>query len=48
MRTLFQAIDLNSKLVCIHDSARPLVLTSDVEKVWLHLIINLDLPLSGV
>lgn len=28
-----EAIDLNSKLVCIHDSARPLVLTSDVEKV---------------
>lgn len=28
-----EAIDLNSELVCIHDSARPLVLTSDVEKV---------------
>ncbi|KAH6772624.1 Nucleotide-diphospho-sugar transferases superfamily protein [Perilla frutescens var. hirtella] len=28
-----EAIDLNSELVCIHDSARPLVLTSDVAKV---------------
>ncbi|KAJ9552578.1 hypothetical protein OSB04_016623 [Centaurea solstitialis] len=28
-----QAIDLSSALVCIHDSARPLVSSSDVEKV---------------
>ncbi|GAV63321.1 IspD domain-containing protein [Cephalotus follicularis] len=28
-----QAIDLNSELVCIHDSARPLVSTGDTEKV---------------
>ncbi|KVI01704.1 4-diphosphocytidyl-2C-methyl-D-erythritol synthase [Cynara cardunculus var. scolymus] len=28
-----QAIDLNSELVCIHDSARPLISSSDVEKV---------------
>lgn len=28
-----QAIDVSSELVCIHDSARPLVLTEDVEKV---------------
>ncbi|GKC80531.1 2-C-methyl-D-erythritol 4-phosphate cytidylyltransferase, chloroplastic-like protein, partial [Tanacetum coccineum] len=26
-------IDLNSELVCVHDSARPLVTSSDVEKV---------------
>lgn len=35
-----QAVDLNSELVCIHDSARPLVLTSDITKVWLHHIIH--------
>ncbi|XP_044489664.1 2-C-methyl-D-erythritol 4-phosphate cytidylyltransferase, chloroplastic [Mangifera indica] len=29
----FQAIDSNSELVCIHDSARPLVTAGDVEKV---------------
>lgn len=28
-----QEVDLNSELVCIHDSARPLVLSKDVEKV---------------
>ena len=28
-----QAIDPNSELVCIHDSARPLVLAGDVQKV---------------
>lgn len=28
-----QAVDLSSELVCIHDSARPLVLVEDVEKV---------------
>ncbi|MBA0839294.1 hypothetical protein Goarm_005038, partial [Gossypium armourianum] len=27
-----QAVDLNSELVCIHDSARPLVRSGDVEK----------------
>ncbi|GLT44521.1 hypothetical protein SLA2020_184100 [Shorea laevis] len=29
----FQAVDSNSELVCIHDSARPLVSSGDVEKV---------------
>ncbi|KAK3184807.1 hypothetical protein Dsin_032093 [Dipteronia sinensis] len=29
----FQEIDSNSELVCIHDSARPLVSTEDIEKV---------------
>lgn len=28
-----QEVDLNSELVCIHDSARPLVLSKDVQKV---------------
>ncbi|KAI3993194.1 hypothetical protein MKX01_009937 [Papaver californicum] len=28
-----QAIDVNSELVCIHDSARPLVLAGDIKKV---------------
>lgn len=28
-----QAIDFNSELVCVHDSARPLVTSGDVEKV---------------
>lgn len=28
-----QAVDLNSELVCIHDSARPLVSTGDIEQV---------------
>ncbi|CAK9321993.1 unnamed protein product [Citrullus colocynthis] len=28
-----QAIDLNSELVCIHDSARPLVLAGDIQQV---------------
>ncbi|XVF75107.1 hypothetical protein PTKIN_Ptkin13bG0161400 [Pterospermum kingtungense] len=28
-----QEVDLNSELVCIHDSARPLVTSEDVEKV---------------
>uniref|UniRef100_A0A803MIX3 2-C-methyl-D-erythritol 4-phosphate cytidylyltransferase n=1 Tax=Chenopodium quinoa TaxID=63459 RepID=A0A803MIX3_CHEQI len=35
-----QAIDSDAELVCIHDSARPLVYSQDVEKVlkdgWLH------------
>lgn len=29
-----QEVDFNSELVCIHDSARPLVLSKDVQKVW--------------
>ncbi|CAH9085996.1 unnamed protein product [Cuscuta europaea] len=29
----FQAVDVNSELICIHDSARPLVLAEDIEKV---------------
>eukprot|EP00268_Persea_americana_P009193 TRINITY_DN13650_c1_g1_i3.p1 TRINITY_DN13650_c1_g1~~TRINITY_DN13650_c1_g1_i3.p1 ORF type:complete len:322 (+),score=72.37 TRINITY_DN13650_c1_g1_i3:142-1107(+) len=29
----FQEIDASSELVCIHDSARPLVLSGDIEKV---------------
>ncbi|KAI3909901.1 hypothetical protein MKW98_012955 [Papaver atlanticum] len=28
-----QAIDVNSELVCVHDSARPLVLAGDIKKV---------------
>lgn len=44
-----QEVDSNSKLACIHDSARPLVLTEDVEKVWyLPLILWLLQELSGV
>ncbi|KAI7986791.1 Pleiotropic drug resistance protein 3 [Camellia lanceoleosa] len=30
-----RAVDVKSELVCIHDSARPLVTTGDVKK-WLH------------
>lgn len=33
MMFCFQAVDLNSELVCIHDSARPLVTPGDVKKV---------------
>ncbi|CAH9112043.1 unnamed protein product [Cuscuta epithymum] len=29
----FQAVDVNSELICIHDSARPLVLAEDIKKV---------------
>lgn len=29
-----QEVNVNSELVCIHDSARPLVDTEDVEKVY--------------
>ncbi|XP_023553465.1 2-C-methyl-D-erythritol 4-phosphate cytidylyltransferase, chloroplastic [Cucurbita pepo subsp. pepo] len=29
-----QAIDMNAELVCIHDSARPLVLAGDIQKVF--------------
>uniref|UniRef100_A0A2P2KR33 Putative chloroplast 2-C-methyl-D-erythritol 4-phosphate cytidylyltransferase n=1 Tax=Rhizophora mucronata TaxID=61149 RepID=A0A2P2KR33_RHIMU len=35
-----QAIDLNSELVCIHDSARPLVSSAEVEKVLRDGLIN--------
>ncbi|XP_065849810.1 2-C-methyl-D-erythritol 4-phosphate cytidylyltransferase, chloroplastic-like [Euphorbia lathyris] len=35
-----QAIDLNSELVCIHDSARPLVTSADVQKVLKDAWIN--------
>ncbi|XP_019463301.1 PREDICTED: 2-C-methyl-D-erythritol 4-phosphate cytidylyltransferase, chloroplastic isoform X1 [Lupinus angustifolius] len=35
-----QAIDSNSELVCIHDSARPLVLSADVEKVLKDGLLN--------
>ncbi|KAF9587178.1 hypothetical protein IFM89_039618 [Coptis chinensis] len=44
----FQAIDDNSELVCIHDSARPLVSTEDIEKVlddgWLNGAAVLGVP----
>lgn len=33
---LMQAVDPNSELVCVHDSARPLVLEGDVKKVGLN------------
>ncbi|XP_057542258.1 2-C-methyl-D-erythritol 4-phosphate cytidylyltransferase, chloroplastic [Amaranthus tricolor] len=43
-----QAIDPTAELVCIHDSARPLVLSQDVEKVlkdgWLHGAAVLGVP----
>lgn len=43
-----QAVDSNSKLVCIHDSARPLVTSEDVEKVlkdgWLNGAAVLGVP----
>ncbi|KAJ7967919.1 2-C-methyl-D-erythritol 4-phosphate cytidylyltransferase [Quillaja saponaria] len=35
-----QAVDLNSELVCIHDSARPLVTSADVEKVLKDGLLN--------
>ncbi|KAJ7946510.1 2-C-methyl-D-erythritol 4-phosphate cytidylyltransferase [Quillaja saponaria] len=35
-----QAVDLNSELVCIHDSARPLVTSGDVEKVLKDGLLN--------
>ncbi|PIA42136.1 hypothetical protein AQUCO_02100180v1 [Aquilegia coerulea] len=44
----FQAIDAKSELVCIHDSARPLVSTEDIEKVlndgWLNGAAVLGVP----
>ncbi|KAH1056342.1 hypothetical protein J1N35_034407 [Gossypium stocksii] len=46
-----QAVDLNSKLVCIHDSARPLVRSGDVEKVlkdgWLIGAAVLGVPVKA-
>ncbi|KAK8514294.1 hypothetical protein V6N13_063190 [Hibiscus sabdariffa] len=46
-----QAIDLNSELVCIHDSARPLVTSGDVEKVlkdgWLIGAAVLGVPVKA-
>ncbi|RVW44388.1 2-C-methyl-D-erythritol 4-phosphate cytidylyltransferase, chloroplastic [Vitis vinifera] len=32
-KDILKAVDLNSELVCIHDSARPLVSTGDIEQV---------------
>ncbi|KAL5704793.1 2-C-methyl-D-erythritol 4-phosphate cytidylyltransferase [Ranunculus cassubicifolius] len=44
----FEATDADSELVCIHDSARPLVSAGDVEKVlndgWLHGAAVLGVP----
>ncbi|XVE89321.1 hypothetical protein DITRI_Ditri19aG0192900 [Diplodiscus trichospermus] len=46
-----QAVDLNSELVCIHDSARPLVTSADVEKVlrdgWLIGAAVLGVPVKA-
>ncbi|XP_021852879.2 2-C-methyl-D-erythritol 4-phosphate cytidylyltransferase, chloroplastic [Spinacia oleracea] len=46
-----QAIDSDSELVCIHDSARPLVLSQDIEKVlrdgWLHGAAVLGVPVKA-
>ncbi|KAL4310173.1 hypothetical protein GQ457_01G039900 [Hibiscus cannabinus] len=46
-----QAVDLNSELVCIHDSARPLVTSGDVEKVlkdgWLIGAAVLGVPVKA-
>ncbi|KAE8735662.1 2-C-methyl-D-erythritol 4-phosphate cytidylyltransferase [Hibiscus syriacus] len=46
-----QAVDLNSELVCIHDSARPLVTSEDVEKVlkdgWLIGAAVLGVPVKA-
>ncbi|KAK9287054.1 hypothetical protein L1049_015463 [Liquidambar formosana] len=43
-----QAVDLNSELVCIHDSARPLVSSGDIEKVlkdgWINGAAVLGVP----
>lgn len=30
---MYQVVDLSSELICIHDTARPLVLAGDIEKV---------------
>ncbi|GAB4847430.1 hypothetical protein Ancab_026487 [Ancistrocladus abbreviatus] len=46
-----QAVDSNSELVCIHDSARPLVASGDIEKVlkdgWLHGAAVLGVPVKA-
>nr|AMJ39464.1 2-C-methyl-D-erythritol 4-phosphate cytidyltransferase [Bixa orellana] len=46
-----QAVDSNSELVCIHDSARPLLLAGDVEKVlkdaWLNGAAVLGVPVKA-
>ncbi|KAL2939478.1 2-C-methyl-D-erythritol 4-phosphate cytidylyltransferase chloroplastic [Bienertia sinuspersici] len=46
-----QAIDSNVELVCIHDSARPLTLSQDIEKVlndgWLHGAAVLGVPVKA-
>ncbi|KAH7521002.1 hypothetical protein FEM48_Zijuj08G0205300 [Ziziphus jujuba var. spinosa] len=46
-----QAVDLASELVCIHDSARPLVSSEDVEKVlkdgWLNGAAVLGVPVKA-
>lgn len=46
-----QAIDLNSELLCIHDSARPLVTSEDVKKVlqdgWLSGAAVLGVPVKA-
>ncbi|GFY94379.1 nucleotide-diphospho-sugar transferases superfamily protein [Actinidia rufa] len=46
-----QAVDLKSELVCIHDSARPLVTSGDVKKVlkdgWLNGAAVLGVPVKA-
>ncbi|KAF3440659.1 hypothetical protein FNV43_RR18943 [Rhamnella rubrinervis] len=46
-----QAVDLSSELVCVHDSARPLVSSEDVEKVlkdgWLNGAAVLGVPVKA-
>uniref|UniRef100_A0A2N9HIQ8 2-C-methyl-D-erythritol 4-phosphate cytidylyltransferase n=1 Tax=Fagus sylvatica TaxID=28930 RepID=A0A2N9HIQ8_FAGSY len=46
-----QAVDLNSELVCIHDSARPLASSGDIEKVlkdgWLNGAAVLGVPVKA-
>ncbi|KAG7976790.1 hypothetical protein I3843_06G167700 [Carya illinoinensis] len=46
-----QAVDSSSELVCIHDSARPLVSTGDIEKVlkdgWLNGAAVLGVPVKA-
>ncbi|KAL8129059.1 hypothetical protein V2J09_018214 [Rumex salicifolius] len=46
-----QVIDPSSELVCVHDSARPLILPKDVEKVlrdgWLHGAAVLGVPVKA-
>ncbi|XP_030955539.1 2-C-methyl-D-erythritol 4-phosphate cytidylyltransferase, chloroplastic [Quercus lobata] len=46
-----QAVDLNSELVCVHDSARPLVSLGDTEKVlkdgWLNGAAVLGVPVKA-